>query len=662
MSSSQHSSTLSTASTPVSLPSIHEMFPDHLMRKGAHHSYDSEPQRSHGGYVHPESPGVFHPQHRHSISSQCGCRSGSHAKCPIPLHNPPTSGGAAQIHDPRLYEPQLGKERLSPSHNVYPFNVLRSSPASPSLQHIASSSTHPNRPANPQQLGHNSLVASGSSPVFRVSATPLSAQDDRHEGQKVRHGREAFPPDTSSPEGRYAVSSPRTRAQAGIDPYPAIISFPTSRPGPLPPAPSKHHHNYPNNRYPNNPPGLGSGPHEYEERYVSRDSFHSNGIINRHGEDANDEEDDAAASGADDNDTSNGKKHICPTCFKRFNRPSSLRIHVNTHTGATPFRCPWPNCGREFNVNSNMRRHYRNHTTPGFSRSQLSSNANNANPHPNDGRRKRRRVSAPQIPLPTSAASFTPGPPSRPDHAPYRTEYQQRHSPEPLHRPPHAPYPAHHAQTHRSVRPHTFTQQHSGSFMSSPPISSLSVSDDDSSSGSDSDMEEDKYPAPSSHMISKKEVDDDLIEYEPDASSLGYRTATLTQSLARVAVASINETRRSHPYGLYSATHQPAHGANNNNPPMRRPDHRYGHSSGHQDPRRPLTPGSSFHSSSASPSVSPSPPPSGNMEPNSPIRLVAPSSYKYSASTPYVRSLADSRVSTTLRPAFGNSSERERSW
>ncbi|KAJ7117162.1 hypothetical protein C8R44DRAFT_792048 [Mycena epipterygia] len=30
-----------------------------------------------------------------------------------------------------------------------------------------------------------------------------------------------------------------------------------------------------------------------------------------------------------------GKKHVCPTCTKRFNRPSSLRIHVNTHTGAT---------------------------------------------------------------------------------------------------------------------------------------------------------------------------------------------------------------------------------------------------------------------------------------------------------------------------------------
>jgi len=61
------------------------------------------------------------------------------------------------------------------------------------------------------------------------------------------------------------------------------------------------------------------------------------------------------------------------------------RIHVNTHTGATPFRCPWPNCAREFNVNSNMRRHYRNHTTPGFSR-----------PQSNDSRRRRRKQGPPQ--------------------------------------------------------------------------------------------------------------------------------------------------------------------------------------------------------------------------------------------------------------------------
>ncbi|KAJ3753670.1 hypothetical protein EV361DRAFT_807986, partial [Lentinula raphanica] len=55
------------------------------------------------------------------------------------------------------------------------------------------------------------------------------------------------------------------------------------------------------------------------------------------------------------------KKHVCPECFKRFSRPSSLRIHGNTHSGVTPFSCPFPGCGRKFNVSSNMRRHYRKH-------------------------------------------------------------------------------------------------------------------------------------------------------------------------------------------------------------------------------------------------------------------------------------------------------------
>ncbi|KAJ7024893.1 hypothetical protein C8F04DRAFT_968392, partial [Mycena alexandri] len=55
------------------------------------------------------------------------------------------------------------------------------------------------------------------------------------------------------------------------------------------------------------------------------------------------------------------RKHLCPTCGKRFQRPSSLRIHANTHTGATPYSCPHPGCGRAFNVASNMRRHFRKH-------------------------------------------------------------------------------------------------------------------------------------------------------------------------------------------------------------------------------------------------------------------------------------------------------------
>ncbi|QRW20874.1 C2H2 zinc finger [Rhizoctonia solani] len=50
-------------------------------------------------------------------------------------------------------------------------------------------------------------------------------------------------------------------------------------------------------------------------------------------------------------------KYECQYCGKRFNRPSSLKIHVNTHTGEKPYKCTFPSCGRRFSVMSNMRRH-----------------------------------------------------------------------------------------------------------------------------------------------------------------------------------------------------------------------------------------------------------------------------------------------------------------
>ncbi|KAF8142251.1 hypothetical protein K438DRAFT_1636041 [Mycena galopus ATCC 62051] len=93
-----------------------------------------------------------------------------------------------------------------------------------------------------------------------------------------------------------------------------------------------------------------------------------------------------------------GKKHVCPTCAKRFNRPSSLRIHVNTHTGATPFRCPHPSCGRAFNVNSNMRRHFRNHASPAFSSAATPS-------HPPNSKNANWRGNSPTAPSPISPAS-----------------------------------------------------------------------------------------------------------------------------------------------------------------------------------------------------------------------------------------------------------------
>ncbi|KAL5512155.1 hypothetical protein ACEPAG_3440 [Sanghuangporus baumii] len=61
----------------------------------------------------------------------------------------------------------------------------------------------------------------------------------------------------------------------------------------------------------------------------------------------------------------NDRRHRCNLCGKLFNRPSSLKIHLTTHTGERPFPCPYPGCGRAFNVSSNMRRHFRTHNGGG---------------------------------------------------------------------------------------------------------------------------------------------------------------------------------------------------------------------------------------------------------------------------------------------------------
>ncbi|KAL7420960.1 hypothetical protein Q5752_003844 [Cryptotrichosporon argae] len=55
------------------------------------------------------------------------------------------------------------------------------------------------------------------------------------------------------------------------------------------------------------------------------------------------------------------RRHVCPVCDKRFNRPSSLSTHMSVHTGAKPYQCKREGCGRRFSVSSNLRRHERTH-------------------------------------------------------------------------------------------------------------------------------------------------------------------------------------------------------------------------------------------------------------------------------------------------------------
>lgn len=54
------------------------------------------------------------------------------------------------------------------------------------------------------------------------------------------------------------------------------------------------------------------------------------------GEDGADgaEAEEGEGGGGGGKDGKDGKRHTCPHCNKRFNRPSSLKIHLNTHTGA----------------------------------------------------------------------------------------------------------------------------------------------------------------------------------------------------------------------------------------------------------------------------------------------------------------------------------------
>lgn len=55
------------------------------------------------------------------------------------------------------------------------------------------------------------------------------------------------------------------------------------------------------------------------------------------------------------------KRLVCCICHKTFQRPSSLSVHVRSHTGEKPFRCTYAGCAKAYPVRSNLTRHQHVH-------------------------------------------------------------------------------------------------------------------------------------------------------------------------------------------------------------------------------------------------------------------------------------------------------------
>jgi uncharacterized Zn-finger protein len=266
----------------VSLPSIQELFPEHMARgspylntgtgcasDGNRHGYKVSEPPSPLQSTHPRGQAtleVEHPYNRRRYSF----RSAS----PIPR---------------------------TTNHEGYSFDILRPDPSTSSLEHIHHSNTFRNRGCIVSPQGTSMGMSNGSAPVFKVSPPSLHVTVPPHTHQEVQAA--------NAPLGRSSSASSRG-ANNVLAGFSSVISFPPSN------------------------LGINGSPELRRGNLIDSVDVYP---------------------------YEKGKKHKCHICSKRFNRPSSLRIHVNTHTGATPFRCPYPTCGREFNVNSNMRRHYRNH-------------------------------------------------------------------------------------------------------------------------------------------------------------------------------------------------------------------------------------------------------------------------------------------------------------
>ncbi|OJT14514.1 Zinc finger protein C25B8.19c [Trametes pubescens] len=158
-------------------------------------------------------------------------------------------------------------------------------------------------------------------------------------------------PDMQRHQQQPASHHPRTASDPQASGYPAYPQHMAPHPGPpLQPYPA----GYPTQQYaqihPRTPIPTGSYP------YAGTQHMHPGMVAGPSGSQPYPGTEPGAP------DRSSSSRYECTYCGKGFTRPSSLRIHLNTHTGEKPFTCPYEGCGRSFSVQSNMRRHARVHT------------------------------------------------------------------------------------------------------------------------------------------------------------------------------------------------------------------------------------------------------------------------------------------------------------
>ncbi|KAG1733243.1 uncharacterized protein EDB91DRAFT_1348877 [Suillus paluster] len=299
----------------VPLPSIRDIFPEISIRTQTL-SQDSDlsltsDQIRRGSIARHRGPKPYRP-----VDSALEHTSSVIRSLPSP---PPSSSSSESAPNRQLsYRTPQGLDTL-PTAASYSFNVLRADPVTSSLEHVASSTKLRSRGSSSSQGNPGAGIANGSTPAFRVSMT--SFVPPRQSQQRHKH---------RSPDAVYAPQSPRNDAFK--------VPSPTQHLQDTRPQPSSSVLSFSVSDPPNSASTVMTND---GRRPYLKSSDHLSTML--HGE-------------------GRGKKHQCPHCGKRFNRPSSMKIHVNTHTGAKPYQCPYPGCGREFNVNSNMRRHWRNHT------------------------------------------------------------------------------------------------------------------------------------------------------------------------------------------------------------------------------------------------------------------------------------------------------------